>query len=92
MARAFVPFIAGSAGMHKGKFWTYNVIGSIVWAATIITLSVAFASYYKTILDYVGYAFLALILGFSAYVWFFRKEALLRYWEEKKLEIEEKSK
>ncbi len=78
--------------MLPGRFWAYNVVGSIVWAATIVTLAVAFASYYRMILDYVGYAFLALVLGFSAYVWFFRREALLRYWEEKKLEIEEKSK
>ena len=92
LARSFVPFIAGSAGMVPGRFWTYNVIGSIVWAASIITLSVAFASYYKVVLDYVGYFFLALILAFSAYVWFFRRDAFMRYWEEKKLEIEEKSK
>lgn len=90
--RAFVPFVAGSAGMRPGRFWLYNVIGSIVWAATIITLAVAFASYYKTILDYVGYVFFSLILLFSAYVWFFRRDAFKRYLEEKRLEIEEKSK
>jgi len=44
------------------------------------------------VLDYVGYFFLALIVAFSAYVWFFRRDAFMRYWEEKKLEIEEKSK
>lgn len=33
-------------------------------AATIITLAVAFASYYRTVLDYVGYAFLAVIVLF----------------------------
>ncbi|MFB0964696.1 MAG: hypothetical protein QMC36_03245 [Patescibacteria group bacterium] len=78
--------------MVPGRFWIYNIVGSIVWAATIITLSVAFASYYQVVLDYVGYFFLALILAFSAYVWFFRRDAFMRYWEEKKLEIEEKSK
>lgn len=78
--------------MLPGRFWTYNVIGSIVWAATIITLAVAFASYYRTVLDYVGYAFLAAIALFSAYAWFFQRDALKRYWEEKKQEIEEKSK
>lgn len=53
MTRAFIPFVAGSAGMLPGRFWTYNIIGSIIWSATIITLAVAFASYYRTILDYV---------------------------------------
>lgn len=87
-----MPFVAGSAGMRPGRFWLYNVVGSIVWAATIITLAVAFAWYYKTILDYVGYAFFGLMLSLVAYVWFFRREDFKKYLEEKRLEIEEKSK
>lgn len=39
--------------MHPKKFWIYNVVGSIVWAASIITLGVVFAKYYHTIADYV---------------------------------------
>lgn len=78
--------------MLPGRFWLYNVIGSIIWAATIVTLAVAFASYYEVVLNYVGYFFLAVILLFAAYVWFFRRDAFKRYLEEKRLEIEEKSK
>jgi membrane protein DedA with SNARE-associated domain len=92
MTRAFVPFIAGSGGMHPKRFWPYNVLGSILWAATIIVLSVAFVKYYRTILDYIGYAFLAFILLFMAYVWFFRRESFLKYLEEKRIEIEGKTK
>lgn len=92
LARAFVPFIAGSAGMLPGRFWPYNVAGSVIWSATIITLAVAFASYYKVVLDYVGYAFLSAILIFAVYVYFFQREAFMKYWEEKTLEIEEKVK
>lgn len=92
LTRAFIPFIAGSAGMKPGRFWTYNIIGSVVWACTIITLAVLFASYYRTILDYVGYAFLAFLAIFVGYVWFFRRDAFLKYLEEKRQEFEEKTK
>lgn len=90
MTRAFVPFIAGSGGMHAKGFWTYNVIGSILWSATIISLSVLFANHYRTILDYVGYAFLALFGTIALYVALFRREDFRRYLDEKRLEIEEK--
>lgn len=90
MTRAFVPFIAGSAGMHAKGFWIYNVIGSVLWAATIISLSVLFANHYRIILDYIGYVFLAIIATFISYVALFRRKEFARYMEEKRLEIEEK--
>jgi membrane protein DedA with SNARE-associated domain len=33
--RAFIPFIAGASGMREKNFWTYNFLGSIIWAITI---------------------------------------------------------
>lgn len=33
--RAFIPFIAGASSMGEKKFWTYNMIGSVIWAITI---------------------------------------------------------
>lgn len=50
--RAFIPFIAGSMGMQTGRFWIYNIIGSTIWATTIIILGVVFVTYYKIILAY----------------------------------------
>jgi membrane-associated protein len=39
--RTFAPFVAGVAGMHYGKFISYNVIGGFIWV-TLFT----FAGYY----------------------------------------------
>lgn len=90
--RAFVPFIAGSMGMHTGRFWIYNIIGSILWATTIITLGVAFVTYYKIILAYISYVLLGILIFVALYVYFFKREAFKKYLREKEAEIEEKSK
>ncbi len=88
--RAFVPFIAGSAGMHPKKFWMYNLLGSAIWASTIITLGVVFAKYYATVTDFVGYVFVGILALFAAYVAAFRRDDVRRYLEEKQKEFEER--
>ncbi len=90
--RAFLPFIAGSMGMQTGKFWIYNIIGSILWAGTIITLGVFFIAYYETILSYTPYVLMAVMTCLILYVYFFKREAFMRYIKEKEQEIEEKAK
>lgn len=52
--RAFIPFIAGSAGMHEKRFWTYNAIGSILWATSINLLGIFFIANYEAILGNLG--------------------------------------
>lgn len=89
--RAFIPFIAGSMGMQTSKFWLYNIIGSILWAGTIITLGVAFVTYYKIILTYFSYILTGLMLSGILYVYLFKKEAFLTYIKEKEKEIEDKA-
>lgn len=89
--RAFIPFIAGSMGMHTGKFWIYNIIGSVLWAGTIITLGVAFVTYYKTILSYFSYILMGIMLCIVVYVYFFKREAFMVYIKEKEKEIEDKA-
>lgn len=89
--RAFIPFIAGSMGMHTGKFWIYNIIGSILWAGTIITLGVAFVTYYKTILSYFSYVLGGMIISVIIYVYFFKREAFMACMKEKEQEIEDKA-
>jgi len=53
MTRAFLPFIAWSMWMKNTRFMTYNIIGSIIRALTIILLWVVFVEYYKIILKYI---------------------------------------
>ncbi len=89
--RAFIPFIAGSMGMHTGKFWLYNIIGSVLWAGTIITLGVAFVTYYKVILAYFSYILMGLMFSVILYIFFFKKEAFVTYIKEKEKEIEDKA-
>lgn len=79
-------------GMHTGKFWVYNIIGSVLWAGTIITLGVAFVTYYKTILSYFSYILMGIMLCIVIYIYFFKREAFMVYIKEKEKEIEEKTK
>lgn len=36
IVRTFAPFLAGVAGMHYPRFFAYNVIGGILWVASLI--------------------------------------------------------
>lgn len=88
--RAFVPFIAGSMGMHTRKFWLYNIIGSVLWATTIIILGVAFVTYYKIILAYISYVLVGILAVAVLYIAIFKREAFRAYLREKEQEMEEK--
>ena len=79
-------------GMQTGKFWMYNIIGSVLWAGTIITLGVAFVTYYKTILSYFSYILMGIMIISIVYVYFFKREAFLLYIKEKEKEMEDKTK
>lgn len=90
VARAFVPFIAGSMGMKSKAFMIYNVIGSVIRSVTIIILGVLFAKTYETIIDYIGYIFLWIMILMWLYIWKFKRAAFLKYVEEKNEEINRK--
>ncbi len=91
-ARALLPFIAGSMGFLKTKFWVYNIIASSLWAITFITIWIFFAEYYENIIRYMGYGMLGIILSILWYMWLFKKEKLIEYWQEKNREMEAKYK
>jgi membrane protein DedA with SNARE-associated domain len=86
--RTFMPFIAGSMGLLSRKFWIYNIIASILWAATFVGIGIFFAEYYKEIIKYIQYIMLGSLLAFGIYIWKFKKEAFLKYIEEKNKEVE----
>jgi membrane protein DedA with SNARE-associated domain len=76
--------------MLERKFWTYNMIGSVVWATSINLLGVFFIDNYETILDNIGKITFGIILAIFGYFWFFRRDSLVNYWNDKNREIEEK--
>ncbi len=90
LARAFIPFIAGSMGMHRTSFLIYNIIGSIIRSLTIILLGVLFAKTYETVVDYIGYIMIWIMVLTALYIWRFKKQAFLKYLEEKNAELERK--
>ena len=91
LTRSFVPFIAGSMGMASARFWVYNILGSVLWATTIIGIGIVFSENYKTILDYIQYIVLGIFIAFIGYVYFFRKDAFLKYVQEKSDELDERT-
>ena len=92
VARAFIPFIAGSMGMHRRTFIIYNVIGSIIRATTIVILGVIFAEYYETLIDYAWYIMTLILVVTWIYIYKFKRKEFLKYIEEKNKELEEKIK
>lgn len=90
LARAFVPFVAGSMGMKSRSFMIYNIIGSIFRSCTIVLLWVLFAKTYETVIDYIWYIFIGITLLFIAYIWKFKKKEFMQYMKEKNEEIERK--
>ena len=88
--RAFIPFIAGTGGMLERRFWTYNMIGSVIWATSINLLGVFFIDNYEAVLDNIGKISLGILIVVFGYFWFFRRASLVNYWNDKNREIEEK--
>ena len=89
--RAFVPFIAGASGMRSRAFFVYNIIGSILWATTILLLSVLFAQYYEKLVYASKYIMLFLLAAAALYIYFFKRKEFLSYLKEKEQEIEERT-
>lgn len=88
--RAFLPFIAGSMGFTKSRFWIFNIIASTLWATTFIIIWIFFAEHYEVIVKYIGWIILGVLALVFLYFWNFRREALMKYWNEKNAEMEAK--
>lgn len=89
-ARAFLPFIAGSMGFSTWKFWIYNILASTIWAITFVSIWVFFAEHYELIVKYIWHIMLGIMWFLFLYLWLYKKESLVRYWQEKSKEMEEK--
>ena len=74
--------------MNKKSFFVYNIIGSILRASAMVILWVVFAQYYEIIIDYFGYILLVIMWWIFVYIYFYKKEALNEYIQNKNKEIE----
>ena len=92
LARAFIPFIAGTMKMDKKIFWIYNIIGSILRAFSIVILWVFFAEYYEIIIKYLGYILTWIMILIWLYIWKYKKKEFMKYMQEKNEEMERKMK
>lgn len=90
LTRSFIPFIAGSMWMPQKNFWLYNIIGSIIWAITIITLGVLFSQYYEKIVDFFPYILLLILIITWIYIAAFKRNEFTKYIADKNAEIDEK--
>ncbi|MDD2566010.1 MAG: DedA family protein [Candidatus Gracilibacteria bacterium] len=88
--RAFVPFIAGSMGMKQKHFWFYNIVGSIIWATTIISIGVFFINNYDKIIDNIEYIMLGIFLVTAIYIAIFKRKEFTQYIKDKNAELDEK--
>jgi membrane protein DedA with SNARE-associated domain len=66
------------------------MIGSIIWAISIIFLGVKFIDNYETILDNLGKIMMGVLILVIGYMYFFQREKLRNYMNEKQKEMEEK--
>lgn len=88
--RTFLPFIAWMSWMTNVKFAIYNIIGSIIWATTIIIMWLFFAKYYETVIDYSGTIMIVVTLAIWLYIYKFKRKEFMVYLREKNEELDKK--
>jgi len=86
--RAFVPFLSGAFSMKHGQFWTYNIVGSVIWSFSILALGVFFTTYINIVLDWISWFFLGLLILVIAYVATFKRKEFMEYVREKEKELQ----
>ena len=70
IVRSFAPFVAGVGKMNRGKFFMFDAIGDIVWAALITLLGYWFGSRIPNIDSYVlPTVLVVMVLSFAPVVW-----------------------
>ncbi len=88
LTRCILPFIAGSMQMKNKKFFIYNALWSILRATSIILLWVVFANIYKFLIKYSWRISLVILVIIWIYIYFFKKEEFIKYWNAKNKEFD----
>lgn len=60
--------------MSGGRFWIANIIGSSVWAVTILLVGVFAVENYEVILQYLNYVILVIVVGGIIYYYAKKKK------------------
>lgn len=71
--RAVVPTVAGVSGLPARQFTVGNTLGGLTWVATIAWLGHLAGAHYRTLLDRVGVAGLALLVACLLGLWWYLK-------------------
>jgi len=61
IVRTFAPIMAGVGSMEYKTFLTYNIIGGILWAGGILTLSYYLGTKFDGLEHYLGYFIIAIL-------------------------------
>lgn len=54
ITRPLMPFIVGASGVHKKKFWLYDIIGGVMWSVASVLAGYIFGAGYGAISGYIG--------------------------------------
>ena len=76
--RAIVPVVAGTAKMPFPRFLAWNVVASITWAGTAVTLGYVFGTSLAEAVDRAGIWVYLGVIVVGAGVWFIRRQVRSR--------------
>ncbi|NDE68126.1 phosphatase PAP2 family protein [bacterium] len=72
VTRAVTPFLVGASEAHWARFWFYNILGAVLWAASSVLVGYVFGASYHVVAGYIGkFAGVAVVLGILI-VWAYR--------------------
>lgn len=76
--RPIIPFIAGASGMHRGRYYAYNVLSAIGWSVTYLLLGYAFGVAWKSALKWssltVGVIVVIIVIVYVT-MWFMKRRS-----------------
>ena len=70
MLRSFIPYLAAAQWLSGKRFWVANIIGSSIWAVSILLIGMFFVESYEVVLQYISYILIAVILGAFGVYWY----------------------
>ena len=84
ITRAFIPFLAGTSGLHIKKFWLYDSIGCILWSVLSVAVGYVFGASYQIITQALGRfttigIILVLLISFAYYFINSRRHIFVKY-------------
>lgn len=77
IVRTFAPFVAGSGGMHYGRFMNFNVLGAILWIGLLVPAGYIFGGHevVKKNFELVVFAIIGISLLPPVIAWFQNRRA-----------------